>query len=112
MINVTVKYTVTPDFSDANRENIETFLEAFRELDHTKFRYQVFVEEDGCTFRHVSAYADEDIQNQLLAVPAFVEFQKHRDQNLQREPEIKTLKFQGSAGSFDHVFDNFDAPNP
>lgn len=110
MINITAKYTVTPDFTDDNRRNIETFLMAFRELDHTKFRYQIFVEEDEVTFWHRAAYADEEIQQQLLTVPEFVEFQKQRDQNLQGEVELKTLKFQGSAGSFDNVFGNFDAP--
>jgi quinol monooxygenase YgiN len=110
MINVNVKYTVLPEFSDTNRENIERFLESFRELDHTKFRYQVFVEDDGLTFYHHSAYLNEDIQQQLLAMPLFLEFQRQRDANLDGKPEIKTLKFQGSAGSFDNIFGNFDAP--
>ncbi len=110
MINVKVKYKITPEFSDTNRENIELFLESFRELDHTKFRYQVFVEEDGLTFYHVSAYVDEEIQKQLLAMPRFLEFQRQRGMNLQGEVEMKVLKFQGSAGSFDNVFGNFENP--
>ncbi|MBW8359966.1 MAG: hypothetical protein K0M63_09240 [Weeksellaceae bacterium] len=110
MININVKYTVLPGFSDTNRENIERFLASFRELDHTKFRYQVFVEEDGLTFYHHSAYANEEIQKQLLAMPQFLEFQRQRDANLKGETEMKVLKFQGSAGSFDNIFGNFDAP--
>lgn len=110
MINVKVKYKVTPQFSEKNRENIETFLESFREVDHTKFRYQVYVEEDGLTFYHQSAYLNEEIQQQLLAMPKFTEFQRQRDQNLDGEAEVKVLKFQGSAGSFDNVFGNFEAP--
>lgn len=110
MINVKVKYKVAAEFSERNRENIELFLESFRELDHTKFRYQIFVEEDGLTFYHQSAYVDEEIQRQLLAMPMFLEFQRQRDQNLDGDVEMKILKFQGSAGSFDNVFGNFDAP--
>ena len=110
MINIQVKYTVKPEFSDTNRENIELFLESFRELDHTKFRYQIFVEEDGLTFCHHSAYLNEDIQKQLLAMPLFLDFQRQRDANMVAAPETKVLKFQGSAGSFDNVFGNFEDP--
>ncbi len=110
MINIQVRYTVKPEFADANRANIELFLESFRELDHTQFRYQIFVEEDGLTFCHHSVYLNEDIQKQLLAMPLFLEFQRQRDANLADTPEMKVLKFQGSAGSFDNVFGNFENP--
>ncbi|MBW8362795.1 MAG: hypothetical protein K0M56_11500 [Kaistella sp.] len=110
MININVSYRIKPEFAETNRKNIELFLESFRELDYTKFRYQVFVEEDGLTFYHHSAYANEEIQKQLLEMPLFLEFQCQRDENLDGNPEIKVLKFQGSAGSFDNIFGNFDAP--
>lgn len=83
MINVMVTYTIEKDFVAENKANIAKFLEAFQQLDNNKFSYTVFVKEDGVTFVHIANYADEDIQKQLLAVPAFVEFQQKRDASSQ-----------------------------
>ncbi|NIF04268.1 hypothetical protein F3J23_02345 [Chryseobacterium sp. Tr-659] len=81
MINVIVSYTVNPEFVPRNKENIQIFLNDFKNLDQSAFEYKVFVKEDGVTFVHYSNYINEEIQHEVLNVPSFKEFQKLRDES-------------------------------
>lgn len=81
MINVIVTYTVKPEFLSENKSNIQKFLNDFKNLDQTKFEYKVFVKEDGVTFVHFSNYENEEVQNEVLNVPSFKEFQRLRDES-------------------------------
>lgn len=81
MINVIVTYTVKPEFVSENKNNIQKFLNDFKNLDQTKFEYKVFVKEDGVTFVHFSNYENEEVQNEVLNIPSFKEFQRLRDES-------------------------------
>ncbi|MDF2932710.1 MAG: hypothetical protein K0R36_2041 [Chryseobacterium sp.] len=81
MINIIVTYTVKPEFVSENKKNIQKFLNDFKTLDQTKFEYKVFVKEDGVTFVHFSNYENEEVQNEVLNITSFKEFQKLRDES-------------------------------
>ncbi|UFH33356.1 hypothetical protein LNP04_06455 [Chryseobacterium sp. C-71] len=93
MINVIVSYTVKPEFVSENKNNIQKFLNDFKNLDQTKFEYKVFVKEDGVTFVHFSNYENEEVQNKVLNVPSFKEFQRLRDESgLNDSHKVEFLK--------------------
>ena len=81
MINVIVSYKVKPEFVKENKANIRRFLEDFGKLNTKKFRYEVFTKADGVTFVHCSSYRNESVQNELLNVHSFKEFQRLRDES-------------------------------
>jgi len=81
MINALVTYTVKPEFVAENKSNISKFIKDFKKLDHSRFVYNVYLKDDGVTFVHISSYLDEKMQQQLLNVPSFLEFQAKRDQS-------------------------------
>ncbi|MEI7487173.1 MAG: hypothetical protein WCJ72_07135 [Chryseobacterium sp.] len=81
MINVIVSYTVNPDFVLENKVNIQKFLNDFKNLHQETFEYKVYVKEDGVTFVHYSNYINEAVQNEVLNVPSFKEFQRLRDES-------------------------------
>ncbi len=81
MINVIVSYQVKPEFVAENQANIALFLSSFEQLDRTRFRYSVYLDTDGVTFTHISHYQDAAIQQAVLNDPAFLAFQKKRDES-------------------------------
>jgi hypothetical protein len=93
MINVIVSYTVKPEFVSENKSNIQKFLDDFKNLDQKKFEYKVFVKEDGVTFVHFSNYENEAVQNEVLNIPSFKEFQRLRDESgLNDSHKVEFLK--------------------
>jgi hypothetical protein len=99
MISVIVTYQVTPGFAAQNKANIQTFLKDFEQLDASKFKYSVFLKEDGVSFVHYSQYADEATQIQLLNVPSFKAFQEMRDASgLTDSHKVEILRSVGSKG--------------
>ncbi|MNU56617.1 hypothetical protein D3C71_457160 [compost metagenome] len=96
MINVIVTYTVKPEFVSENKSNIQKFLNDFKNLDQSKFEYKVFVKEDGVTFAHFSNYENEEVQNMVLNIPSFKEFQRVRDESgLNDSHQVEFLKSVG-----------------
>jgi len=95
MITVTVSYTVKPEFVAQNQQNIQRFLEDFRQLDTSAFHYSAYLMEDGVTFRHFAQFRDEAMQKQVLAVPSFRSFQQQRDESgigdTQRIEKLQTI---------------------
>ncbi|PZF73743.1 antibiotic biosynthesis monooxygenase [Taibaiella soli] len=79
MITVKVTYTVKSEFVQQNLENINGFMQDFKEMKHVPFRYNVYLLEDGKTFLHLAHYQNEAAQKQILAVPSFKLFQERRD---------------------------------
>lgn len=99
MISVIVTYQVKLEFAEQNKANIQRFLNDFEQLDATKFKYSVFVKEDGVSFVHYSQYADEIMQNELLNVPSFKAFQEMRDASgLNNTHKVEILQSVGSKG--------------
>lgn len=98
MISVKVTYTVKPEFVAQNKANIKIFLEDFKKLNPSDFKYDVFLCEDGITFLHLSSYKNEAIQNQILNVPSFKNFQKERDESgLNNSHKFEMLEHIGSS---------------
>lgn len=98
MISVKVSYTVKPEFVEKNKQNIHIFLNDFKKLVSANFLYNVYLQEDGLTFLHISMYEDEDVQHQVLHVPSFLQFQKERDESgLNNSHKLETLTFIGSS---------------
>ncbi|WP_343604523.1 hypothetical protein [Fluviicola sp.] len=99
MISVIVTYQVNPEFSEQNKANIQRFLTDFESLDHTQFKYTVLCKEDGISFVHLSNYENKEIQEQLLHVPSFKEFQRLRDESgLNDSHRVEVLEMIGSKG--------------
>lgn len=97
MINVIVTYKVNPGFVNENKSNINKFLKDFDKLDNAKFSYSVFFNKSENTFIHVSNYIDEEIQQALLNVPSFLEFQQKRDESgLDGSHKVQILEHIGS----------------
>ena len=98
MISVKVTYTVKPHFVEQNKANIRTFLEDFKKLNPSDFKYEVFVCDDGITFLHLSSYKSEAIQSQVLNVSSFKNFQKERDESgLNDSHKFELLEHIGSS---------------
>ena len=98
MISVKVSYTVNPDFVAQNKANIKIFLEEFKKLNPSDFKYEVFLCDDGITFLHLSSYKNEEIQNYILNVPSFKNFQKERDESgLNNSHNFEMLEHIGSS---------------
>ena len=98
MISVKVTYTLKPEFVAKNKANIKIFLDDFNTLNHLDFKYEVFLCEDGITFLHLSSYRNEEIQNQILDVPSFKNFQKERDDSgLNNSHKFELLEHIGSS---------------
>lgn len=97
MITVKVTYTIHEGHVSVNKQLIEAFLQDFRNLDNSRFLYTIFQKNDGCTFVHLSQYQDKAIQEELLKVPSFLQFQQERDKNLTGEPQIEVLNYVGAS---------------
>jgi hypothetical protein len=98
MISVKVTYTVKPAFVDQNKQNINVFLADFKKLVTSNFLYNVFIEDDGLTFLHVSMYENESVQEQITNVPSFLKFQEERDASgLDVSQKIEKLDLIGSS---------------
>lgn len=100
MIHITVSYRVKPEFVPENKNNIYKFLKDFKKLDTSEFEYRVFLKEDGTTFVHSSSYSNEVVQDKILNVPSFLEFQQRRDVNgLDKSHRVEILKYIGGTKS-------------
>lgn len=98
MINISVSYRVKSEFVVTNKLNIERFLNDFKNLDNSKFSYNIFLKDDGVTFVHNSSYVDAEIQKEVLSIPSFLEFQKQRDDSgLNDSHKVEVLEFIGSS---------------
>nr|WP_294937195.1 hypothetical protein [uncultured Flavobacterium sp.] len=98
MISVKVSYTVKPEFVDKNKENIHLFLEDFKKMNSSDFRYTVYLKEDGVTFVHLSSYSNKDVQDMVLNVPSFKAFQQQRDESgLNDSHKVEVLESIGSS---------------
>lgn len=98
MISVKVSYTVKPMFVEQNKKNINVFLADFKKISDANFFYNVFLEEDGVTFLHVSMYENEAVQQRILNEPSFLKFQFERDESgLDNSHQVKTLTLLGSS---------------
>ena len=98
MITVKVSYTVKPEFVAKNKENISVFLEDFKKMSSSDFQYNVYLQDDGVTFVHLSSYADKETQDKVLNVPSFKAFQQKRDESgLNDSHKVAVLEFIGSS---------------
>ncbi|RZK55578.1 MAG: hypothetical protein EOO91_13840 [Pedobacter sp.] len=98
MISVKVSYTVNPEFAAQNKQNINSFLNDFKQLKHLKFLYNVYAQDDGVTFLHLSMYENEEVQQTILAIPSFLKFQLERNESgLTVEPKIEMISLVGSS---------------
>ncbi|TCC90374.1 hypothetical protein EZ428_13950 [Pedobacter frigiditerrae] len=98
MISVKVSYTVKPEFAAQNKQNINTFLTDFKQLKQLKFLYNVYLQDDGLTFLHMSMYENEEVQQTILSTPSFLTFQQQRDESgLTIQPKIELISLIGSS---------------
>lgn len=96
MKTVIVTYRVNPGFVAQNKQNIQQFLEDFKTL-KGGFVYEVFTKADGNTFVHFSSYKNDAVQNEVLNVPSFREFQRLRDESgLDGSHNVEILTYVGS----------------
>ncbi|RZJ77758.1 MAG: hypothetical protein EOO47_15890 [Flavobacterium sp.] len=97
MISFKVSYTINPSFLEQNKKNINTFLEDFKKIE-ANFFYNVFLQEDGLTFLHISMYENEAVQNTILNTPSFLKFQAERDESgLNNTHQLEKIHLLGSS---------------
>ncbi|RPD41439.1 antibiotic biosynthesis monooxygenase [Chitinophaga barathri] len=100
MITVKVTYTVSAEFAQRNIANVNTFMQALRQLNNPAIRYVSYLGEDGKTFTHIAQYDNAAAQREFLAMPAFLEFQRQRDASgLEKPQHVETM--QVVAASYD-----------
>lgn len=98
MISVKVTYTVDPSFVAQNTKNIQFFLADFKKMSSVSFMYNVYLQEDGQTFLHIAMYENEEVQELVMQVPSFVQFQKARDERgLNGSHKVEKLQLIGSS---------------
>jgi hypothetical protein len=74
MITARIQYTVNPEYSAHNKENIARVTAELKALDRPDVRYAVFVENDGITFHHLYMCADGDARKLILGLESFIKF--------------------------------------
>ena len=98
MKSVKVTYTVKSEFAPKNQENINSFMKDFRKLASADFRYAVYLCDDGKSFMHLSMYANDEIQKQVLDIDSFKSFQRQRDESgLEGSHRVETLQLVASS---------------
>lgn len=101
MITVKVTYIVKPEFVKKNQENIKLFMIDFKKMNLNNFHYAAYLCEDGRTFVHISHFQNEEIQKQVLQVPSFLAFQKHRDESgLDNSHQLEVIQVVASTSDF------------
>ncbi|MEC3880011.1 hypothetical protein [Parapedobacter sp. 10938] len=97
---VKVTYTVQPSFAAKNLVNVNTFIHDIKALNNPSIRYISYLGADGKTFTHIATFANEEAQQQFLALPSFKSFQQQRDGSGLETPE--NLQFlELAAASYD-----------
>ena len=76
---VKVTYTVNPDFSARNQDNVRAFIKDIAALHNPAIRYVSYLGKDGKTFTHIATFDNDEAQQQFLALPSFKSFQQARD---------------------------------
>jgi hypothetical protein len=74
MITARIQYTVNPEYSTHNKENIARVAAELKALDRPDVRYVVFVENDGITFHHLYMCADGGARKLLSGLESFIKF--------------------------------------
>jgi len=103
MIITRVRYTVGPDYSEQNKENIARVTSDLKSLDRRDVRYLVFIENDGITFNHFYLCVDEESEKIIGTLESFKKFRTElRASTPELQPITTKLTLVGSS------FDLFD----
>ena len=98
MLAVKVQYTVTSDYAERNRKNIEKFMAELKQLNNSGIKYSSFVLDDGNTFVHFAMYPDEETQSVVANLESFKYFQmKLRESKPTTPPNAEPLTLVASA---------------
>jgi hypothetical protein len=92
---VMVRYTLKPERVAENERLVRAVYEELAASAPAGFRYATFKLEDGCSFMHLAAVADET-DNPLSRVAAFGEFQREIAERCESQPVVSTLAEVGS----------------
>ena len=78
---VRVKYTVTPEYIEHNKQNIASVMEEVRKLNPPGLKYSTFQLDDKATFVHIAMFDDNDSRKILGSLKAFQKFQKELNES-------------------------------
>jgi hypothetical protein len=92
---VMVRYTVKADQVEENERLVRAVYEELAQSAPEGLRYATFKLEDGRSFMHLAAVADE-AENPLTRQPAFAEFQREIGDRCEMQPVVTTLEEVGS----------------
>ena len=92
---VMVRYTVKADQVEENERLVRAVYEELAQSAPEDMRYATFKLEDGRSFMHLAAVADE-AENPLTRQPAFAEFQREIADRCETQPVVTTLEEVGS----------------
>jgi hypothetical protein len=92
---VMVRYTVKAERVAENEALVRAVYEELAGSAPEGFRYATFKLEDGRSFMHLAAVADEG-DNPLSRVAAFAEFQREIAERCEAQPVVSTLAEVGS----------------
>jgi hypothetical protein len=76
MKSVRVRYTVRPDFVEANKANVRAVMEELRAKGDSGVHYSAHVEPDGVSFVHLVILRDEEASKVIPSLEAFGRFRE------------------------------------
>jgi hypothetical protein len=88
MVITRIRYTVNPEYSAYNKENISRVMAELRALDRQDVQYSVFVEDDGTTFVHLVMCADEEAKS---VIPGLESFKTFRTELKAGSPDVQPV---------------------
>jgi hypothetical protein len=96
MKRVMVRYRVKPEEAARNEELVRAVYDELARTQPDGLRYQTLVLEDGLTFVHIAAHADDD--NPLSRVGAFQRFTQDIRARCDEVPVVSTARVVGTFG--------------
>jgi len=89
---VKVQYTVKPEFTKKNAENICKVMSELRQLDKAGIRYSSFIMEDDKSFVHFAMFDTEDDEIILSKLASFKHFQADlKKSNPEISPKVNRI---------------------
>ncbi len=82
---VRVQYTVSEEYVESNKKNIEQVMADLRAMNNPGIKYSSFLFEDGKTFVHFAMYPDDETSQIVNDLPSF---QKFRNELKASGPEV------------------------
>jgi hypothetical protein len=95
MKTIRVRYTVKPDYVEANKQRVGAVMDALRERGLHSVKYVCHLEPDGRTFVHLAMLRDPN-DNPIPGLPEFAAFRDGLKGNLESPPDTQDWDVVGA----------------